>query len=97
VHLVPEPNNPADPNAIAIFSCRHVQIGYLTAERCPYVARLMSREPKLKAVFQAAANYGAIIRINLDGKTPEIPDPFSAPEEEHWTDEYFNQDDHEVE
>lgn len=33
VHLVLEPKNPADPQAVAVFSGRGVQIGYLTAER----------------------------------------------------------------
>lgn len=35
IELVPEPRNPADPNAVAVFSIRGVQIGYLTAERAP--------------------------------------------------------------
>jgi len=74
VDLVPEPKNPADPNAIAVFSCRNVQIGYLRAERAPLVATFLSHARITGAIFQEAARWGAIIRIGLDGKAPVLPD-----------------------
>jgi len=34
VVLAPEPRNSVDPNAVAMFSARRIQIGYASAERC---------------------------------------------------------------
>lgn len=48
VELRPEPHNKADPRAVAVFSCRQVQIGYLTAERCGRISQLMSNAARFK-------------------------------------------------
>ena len=52
VELILEPNNPADPRAVAVFSVRGVQIGYLSAERCGWIGGMIriGREPR--AIFQ---------------------------------------------
>ena len=42
VDLVCEPDNSADPRAVAVFSARGVQIGYLTAERCGWIGGKLS-------------------------------------------------------
>jgi hypothetical protein len=89
VVLVPEPNNPADPNAIAVMSSRNIQIGYITAERCQFVRTLLAREPAMKAVFQNETGYGAVIRANLDGAAPTLPEQRASPELDDWTAEYF--------
>ena len=43
VTLRPEPRNAHDPNAIAVFSSRGVQGGYLSAERAPWVGMRIRR------------------------------------------------------
>jgi hypothetical protein len=73
VELVPEPRNKADPYAIAVFSARGVQIGYVTAERAPWIGSKMAAGAELEAVFQQATNYGALIRVNLTGEKPVLP------------------------
>jgi len=101
VQLAHEPKNEADENAIAVFSERGIQIGYLTAERAPWIRTLLSRGEELHAVFQQQTQWGAWIRVGF-GEAPTLPprpsespkadgfdadpDPGFYPDEE-WTDE----------
>ena len=39
VELRPEPKNPFDENAVAIFSDRGAQLGYVSAERAPLIGK----------------------------------------------------------
>ena len=78
VELRPEPTNKADPNAIAVFSSRSVQIGYLTAERAPWIGSKLASGVELRAVFQSKTDYGALIRANLEGADPILPHPKSS-------------------
>ncbi|WP_267397250.1 MULTISPECIES: HIRAN domain-containing protein [unclassified Sphingomonas] len=43
IELLPEPKNKHDSNAIAVISPRGVQLGYINAERAPYINSRMSR------------------------------------------------------
>ncbi len=72
VHLVPEPKNKADSNAVAVFSDRGIQIGYVTAERCVRIGALIRDGRELSAVFQQAAPYGCVIRVAFDGAVPLV-------------------------
>ena len=95
VEFVPEPNNPADPRAVAVYSCRGVQIGYLTAERCGRIGALIRQRREIRAIFQEQVRYGAIVRAAFDGEKPDLPQGRSqdAPREtdfspdEEWPDE----------
>lgn len=71
VALRPEPTNRADPNAIAVYSVEGIQMGYLPAERAPYVGMMMGRG-EVAAIFQGANGFGAFIRIGF-GATPLLP------------------------
>ena len=73
VDLVREPKNPADPRAVAVFSARGVQIGYLTAERAPWIGAMIGVGREIRTVFQSASSYGAVIRIAFDGEEPTLP------------------------
>lgn len=79
VELVPQPKNPVDPNAIAVFSARTVQIGYLTANRAPWIGGMLRNEREMQAIFQHATHPGAAIRIGLDGQAPVLPVVKQAP------------------
>jgi len=84
----PEPKNPADERAVAVYSCRGVQIGYLSAERCGRIGQLIRAGRVVTAVFQQPTRYGAVIRIALDGAVPVLPPAReSQPEPEWWPDE----------
>lgn len=75
VSLVPEPKNPADERAVAVFSARGVQIGYLTAERCGWIGSMLRNGREVRAIFQSASAFGAWIRVAMDGADPVLPDP----------------------
>jgi hypothetical protein len=94
VELVPEPRNPADPRAIAVLSARGVQIGYLTAERAPRIGQIMRSGMEIRAVFQQATPFGAVIRAAFAGAQPQLPQPTIAAEddEEFWPDEEWPDD-----
>jgi hypothetical protein len=96
VDLVREPKNPADPRAVAVFSNRGVQIGYLTAERCGWIGTMIERGQPLTAVFQEKTDFGAVIRVALDGGEPVLPPPRPAAdqsaEDDFWPD-YIPPDD----
>ena len=74
VELRPEPKNPADRNAIAVYSARGIQIGYLRAERAPFIGAAMRRSI-VQAIFQKTEPWGATIRAHLDGTEPVLPEP----------------------
>lgn len=68
-----EPKNPTDPNAIAVFSGRGVQIGYVRAERTQWVGSLIRSARVSAAVFQCKETWGATIRLGLDGADAVLP------------------------
>lgn len=73
VELRPEPNNPANPHAIAVFSARGVQLGYLTAERAPWIGAKLRAGLDIHAVFQSIGDGVAIIRARFGGGSPSLP------------------------
>jgi hypothetical protein len=73
VNLVPEPKNPKDKNAVMVVSVRDVQIGYVTAERAPWIKSMMAAGREIKAIFQEPTKFGALIRVSLDGNDPDLP------------------------
>jgi hypothetical protein len=74
VELRFEPKNPHDENAIAIWSERGVQLGYVSAERAPLIGKRM-KEDDVAAVFQAIHGDGAYIRIRFGIGLPTLPEP----------------------
>jgi hypothetical protein len=79
VELILEPDNPADPQAVAVFSARGVQIGYLTAERAPWIGGMLKSGREIAAIFQELTGYGAVARIAFDGEHPVLPPPKAQP------------------
>lgn len=74
VELRLKPTNPFDNNAVAIFSERGTQLGYVSAERAPLIGDRM-KEGEAIAVFQAMHGSEAYIRIRFGGRVPTLPDP----------------------
>jgi hypothetical protein len=74
IELRPEPKNVADRRAIAVFSVRGVQLGYLSAERCGWIGSMIANDREVVAIFQKATKYGALIRIAIDGAHLALPD-----------------------
>lgn len=93
VALVPEPRNPVDPNAVMVMSARGVQIGYLTADRAPWIGAMLRQGREVAAVFQQATPMGAAIRVAFDGVVPVLPGVAAVePEVEFWPDEEWPED-----
>jgi hypothetical protein len=78
VDLRPEPKNRHDERAIAVFSARGVQLGYLTADRCGRIGQLIRDGHELRAIYQAETSFGAWIRVAFDGEQPRLPDDEGA-------------------
>lgn len=70
VELRPEPKNPADSRAIGVYSARDVQIGYIQAEYAQWIGGQLA---VVRAIFQRADTFGAVIRVTFDGSTPVLP------------------------
>lgn len=73
VELRLEPKNKHDPLAIAIYSARNVQIGYVSAERCGRIGQLIRQGREVQAIFQGHSKAGAWVRAAFDGETPTLP------------------------
>lgn len=92
IELRPEPDNPADENAIAVYSIEGVQMGYLPAERAPYVGMMMGRG-EVTAIFQGQTQRGAFVRIAFD-EDPVLPpaqEVTSDAEPDWWPDEMWDE------
>lgn len=72
IELRPEPKNPADENAIAIYSCRGVQLGYVASVRTVLLMQWLRNGAEPKAVFQGITGSGAWIRATFDGSEPVV-------------------------
>lgn len=68
-----EPKNKHDELAVAVFSSRGIQLGYLTAERCGWIGSKIRAGDSYEAVFQEPAPTAAIIRIRFGGGAPTLP------------------------
>ncbi|WP_416464007.1 HIRAN domain-containing protein [Sphingomonas sp. VDB2] len=75
VSLIPEPKNPVDPQAVAVFSARGVQIGYVKSFQAQLIRTYIGRRRITAAIFQGLHKEGAIIRLGLDGEAPTLPEP----------------------
>jgi hypothetical protein len=73
VEIKPEPSNRFDENAVAVFSCRGIQIGYLPSERAAYISLLFRRGVEIRAIFQERTSWGAAVRLAFEGEEPQLP------------------------
>lgn len=70
VELRQEPKNPADSRAIAVYSCRDIQIGYIQADYAQWIGGQLA---VIRAIFQRPDTFGAVIRVTFDGSAPVLP------------------------
>lgn len=79
VELRPEPRNRHDPNAIAVIGPNGVQIGYISAERAPYVGGRLRRGEPVTAIFQGMTGGSACIRVRFGDGMPTLPPQSDRP------------------
>lgn len=75
VELRLEPRNPADDQAVAVFSGRDVQLGYITAQRAGRITTIIKRGHEVRAIFDRPMASGAWIRVAFDGELPTLREP----------------------
>ena len=68
----PSPHNRHDKQAVAVWSKRGQQLGYLSAERCGRIGALIRKGHEVRAVFQRPDRAGAWIRVAFDGEEPVV-------------------------
>jgi hypothetical protein len=85
VELRRESKNQHDPNAVAVFSERGVQLGYLSAERAPWIGGKMLSSEEIAAVFQQVDITTAVIRVKFGGGAPALRSPSHARQSGHST------------
>lgn len=73
VDLRREPKHPNDRYAVGVFSPSGIRIGYLPAERAPWVGAKIAGGLEVQAVFQELQAAVAIIRVRLGGGAPTLP------------------------
>lgn len=93
LELRPEPENPADEHAIAVYSERGVQIGYVSSQRAVRIAQLIRHGHTATTIFQEATPYGAMARVAFDGEQPMLPKarPPVDPEPDFYPDEIYDE------
>lgn len=79
VELIREPDNPHDPRAVAIVSCRGVRLGYLRRDRAVWIGSKIDRCYDVRAIVERVKGHdlpgstlGLIIRVNMEGEEPAL-------------------------
>lgn len=73
VELRPEPANKFDEHAVAVYSARGIQLGYLPSERAVLFGTLWRQGTTTTAIFQKADKKVGWVRIAFDGEDPALP------------------------
>lgn len=83
--LVRQPNNPHDPLAVAIVTESGTCVGFLKRERAAWIAPKIDRGylvlaivERVKGTHLDGGTLGLVLRINMDGEEPELPDSGAA-------------------
>lgn len=81
VDLVREPENPHDRMAVAIFTRRGIRVGYLRRDRAVWIGSKLDRGYDVRAIVERVkgthlpdATLGLVVRVNMEGDDPELPD-----------------------
>uniref|UniRef100_UPI0035CA7C33 HIRAN domain-containing protein n=1 Tax=uncultured Sphingomonas sp. TaxID=158754 RepID=UPI0035CA7C33 len=79
IELRREPKNKHDRHAVAVFTERNTQLGYLSAERAPWIGGKIAAGEEFVAVFQEPGVTSAVIRVRFGGGAPTLPVPRPKP------------------
>ncbi len=73
IELRLEPKNRADPNAVMVLSPSGIQVGYLTAERAPWIGAKIRNGEIVTAIFQGIERGFGYLRVAIGGGRPTLP------------------------
>lgn len=79
VELRAEPKNKFDEHAIAVFSCRGIQLGYLPSERAVFIGTLWRQGHHITAIFQSLEEKVGWLRVAFDGEVPTLVEQRPTP------------------
>lgn len=94
IELRPEPKNEKDEHAVAVYSCRGIQMGYIKAERAPWIGAMIRQGRPMAVIFQEQTPWGAVIRVAFDGEEPVLPAarPVAEPDPDFYPDPIYDDD-----
>ena len=72
VELRAEPKNKFDEHAIAVFSCRGIQLGYLASERAVLIGTMWRQGHSTSVIFQSLEERVGWVRVAFDGEEPNL-------------------------
>lgn len=85
IALLREPDNPHGRNAVAIYTARGIRVGYVGKERSTWIASKIDRDYPVRAIVQRVkgrdlpdATLGLVMRVNMEGEMPALPQPRDA-------------------
>lgn len=81
IHLLREPENEHDHMAVALVTVRGIRVGYLRRDRAVWIGSKIDRGYDVRAIVERVkgshlpdASLGLVVRINMEGDEPELPD-----------------------
>lgn len=83
MELRPEPRNRHDPQAVAVFSPAGIQVGYITAERAPWIGSRIRNGDEVHAIYQGLVEAAGYVRVRVGGGQPSLPPAKHAPPHSH--------------
>jgi hypothetical protein len=95
LQLRPEPKNPADEHAVAVYSAAGIQLGYISSERAVLIGKFIREGKEVRAIYQGRSAAAAWCRVAFDGADPVLPEqkpkaePEADGEPEFWPDEIW--------
>lgn len=81
IHFVREPDNEHDHMAVALVTIRGIRVGYLRRDRAVWIGSKIDRGYDVRAIVERVkgshlpdATLGLVVRVNMEGDEPELPD-----------------------
>jgi hypothetical protein len=84
VELRADPDNAYDEHAIAVYSYRGIQLGYLPSERAVLIGTYWRQGHTTIAIFQALEAKVGWLRVAFNGEQPALPTVVAAPPPPDW-------------
>jgi hypothetical protein len=77
-----EPRNKADPHAVGVWVPGGIRVGYVPAERAPFIGARLAKGEEVRAIFQELLGAMGVARVRIGGGDPTLPrhaDPATVP------------------
>lgn len=78
IELRREPDNPHDADAVAVYSARGVQVGYIASAHAEWIGGQIDRGKPTQAIVECVKGggkgekLGLVIRVNYHGAAPQL-------------------------